>query len=368
MSASHAEIQAAKRLVRDFHQALDAAPLHSLVGVFEQFASPDVRWRGVHPFDEQIGAANIVGAFWAPMRRSFAPLQRRRDIFLAGSNIAHRPAVDADVDSGAAGDEEGVWVCEMGHLVGLFDQPWLGIPPTGRMAFNRYAEFSHVVENVIVEQSLHVDVISVMRLAGHDPLPPQYGADIVQPGPMNHDGLLDTEQPSEAGDVTMALVNDMIELLTAMNDRADDECTPEELAQHWHDDMIWYGPAGIGTTYTIRRYQRQHQRPFRKNLHAKRFNGHVARFAEGEFACFFGWPNLSNRASGGFLGLPGNEIDADMRVIDIYRRDGDKLAENWVFMDLPHYLRMQGLDVLGRMRDQLFIPSETNNQEQPIER
>jgi hypothetical protein len=40
-----------------------------------------------------------------------------------------------------------------------------------------------------------------------------------------------------------------------------------------------------------------------------------------------------------------------MRVVDIYRRDGDKLAENWVFIDLLHWLSMQGLDVLKRNRD-----------------
>ena len=50
-----------------------------------------------------------------------------------------------------------------------------------------------------------------------------------------------------------------------------------------------------------------------------------------------------------FLGLPGNDARADMRVVDIYRRDGDKLAENWVFIDLLHWLSMQGLDVLKRL-------------------
>lgn len=348
MSASHHDVQAAKRLVRDFHAALDAASPDGLTEVIAEFAAPDVLWRGVHPFDEQVGATAISDVFWAPFRRAFAPLQRRADVFLAGSNVAH--GSEAEVDAG-------VWVCEMGHLVGLFDRPWLGIPPTGKMAFNRYVEFSRVVNGVITEQAMHVDVISIMRLAGHDPLPPQYGADVVHPGPMTHDGLLYDERPFETGAATMGLVNDMVEFLSAVNDREDNECTPEELALHWHDDMIWYGPAGIGTTYTIPRYQRQHQRPFRKNLHAKRFNGHVARFAEGDYACFFGWPNLTNRASGGFLGLPGNEIDADMRVVDVYRRAGDKLAENWVFIDLPHYLRLQGLDVLGRMRDQLVIPT-----------
>jgi len=39
-----------------------------------------------------------------------------------------------------------------------------------------------------------------------------------------------------------------------------------------------------------------------------------------------------------------------MRVVDMYRRDGDKLVENWVLIDIPHYLAQQGLDVLARMR------------------
>jgi hypothetical protein len=48
-------------------------------------------------------------------------------------------------------------------------------------------------------------------------------------------------------------------------------------------------------------------------------------------------------------------MPADMRVVDVYRRDGDKLAENWVIIDLPHWLAMQGLDVLARMRQLLGL-------------
>lgn len=340
MNASLTEFQQAKQLVRRFHEALDAAPVDQLNSVFNEFTAPDLFWRGVHPFNEQISGEAVASVFWAPIRQSFSSLQRRSDVLLAGQA------------------DEGVWVCEMGHLMGLFDRPWLGIPPTGRMAFHRYVEFSRVVGGVIVEQALHVDVISIMRLAGHDPLPPQYGAALVQPGPMTHDGLLHGEQPVAEGVKTMELINDMVAFLNEVNQREDNRCGPEELAVHWHNDMIWYGPAGIGATYTIARYQKQHQLPFRQNLHAKQFNGHVARFAEGHYACFFGWPNLTNRASGGFLGLPGNEMDADMRVVDVYRRSGDKLAENWVFIDLLHYLKQQGLDVLARMNDQLTNLSE----------
>jgi hypothetical protein len=36
-------------------------------------------------------------------------------------------------------------------------------------------------------------------------------------------------------------------------------------------------------------------------------------------------------------------------LADIYRRDGDKLAENWIFLDLLLFLSMQAFDVLARM-------------------
>ena len=49
---------------------------------------------------------------------------------------------------------------------------------------------------------------------------------------------------------------------------------PEVLERTWSDRMIWYGPAGIGASYTIPRYQEQHQLPFRNNLDDKKFNSH----------------------------------------------------------------------------------------------
>jgi hypothetical protein len=50
------------------------------------------------------------------------------------------------------------------------------------------------------------------------------------------------------------------------------------------------------------------------------------------------------------MGLPSSDKRTEMRVVDIYRREGDKLAENWIFIDMLHFLSMQGLDVLGRMK------------------
>ncbi len=333
-----AVLQHAKAVVRDHLAALDAAPTGALAETIAATVADDYRWRGVHPFGEIAGAEAVAANFWTPLRDAFSPVQRRPDVFLAGDNTV--------------GD--GVWVCEMGHLLGLFDRPWLAIPPTGRMCFLRYAGFHRVEGDRIAESAMFVDVISVMGQAGQYPLPPATGSQHIQPGPLTHDGLLDDEQDEAAGKETMALVERMIDDLSEANrlgnSTGGNRVPGAVLAESWHHDMIWSGPGGIGATYTIDRYQQQHQFPFRFNLAAKTFNGHIARFAEGDYACFFGWPNLTNTPTGGFLGMTGSGTPADMRVVDVYRRDGDKLAENWIFIDLLHWLNMQGLDVLARMR------------------
>lgn len=332
-------LRAAKRLVLDYCEALDAAEPPVLPEVLRKHTADDYAWRGVHPFGELEGAEAVADIFWAPARRSFGALQRRPDVFIAGRNTV------------AAGEE--IWVCQMGHLLGLFDRPWMGIPPTRRMCLIRYAEFHRIDSDHIAETALFVDLISVMRQAGHYPLPPSTGAAHVHPGPRTHGGLLFGEQDPVEGEETLGLVERMIADLSEANEvgnRTGDNRMPKEvLAETWHDDMIWWGPEGIGATYTIGRYQQQHQYPFRFNLDDKRFNGHVARFAEGEYACSFGWANLTHTPTGGFLGLP-RSTPADMRVVDVYRRDGAKLAENWVFIDLVHWLDQQGIDVLARMR------------------
>ena len=339
-----AQIQIAKDIVRAYYDDFDSAPTDQLASILSKYVSEDYHWRGMHPFGELHDSDSVVRTFWAPLRASFGSIQRRPDIFMAGIN---------NVEPGHNGGD-GVWVCSMGHLMGMFDQPWIDIPPTHRMTFHRYAEFHNVTDGRITQTALFIDVLSIMDQAGVFPLPPQTGAAFLHPGPQTHDGLLfDAQDPLES-ELTMDLVNEMIDDLTAHNISAvktgESYCPPEVLARTWQDDMIWYGPSGIGASYTIDRYHHQHQMPFRLNLTDKVFNGHVARFADGNYAGFFGWANLTNSSTGGFLGLPGSNKPADMRVVDVYRRAGDKLAENWVFIDILHWLNQQGLDVLQRMR------------------
>ena len=326
--------QIQKSLILSFYDEIEAANANSIAKVIRKFTKPELQWYGVYPFNEQKGGDAVAEVFWIPFLSAWSNVQRRQDIFLAGTS---------EIDNAD-------WVISMGHFMGILDGNWLGLPASRKIAFLRYADFNCIKDGKIIRSSFFCDLIGLMHQLGLNPLPLQTGASFVYPGPRTHDGLLIEPQDQQESQKTLKLVNQMIGDLTDLNKNENDCPHPDLLKKTWHDDMIWYGPAGIGASYTIPRYQEQHQLPFRRGLKDKVFNGHICRFAEGNYAGFFGWPNLTNTPIGGFLGLPASNIAADMRVVDIYRREGEKLSENWVLIDLPWWLKQQGVDVLERTK------------------
>lgn len=327
------DFQAEKALVRALYRDLDQAAGDDCSAVLLEYCAADLAWHGFHPFNDILGPAEVAARFYAPLKAALSKMQRRQDIFIAGRN---------DCDQGAS-----VWVASMGHLMGLFDAPWLGIRPTRKIAMLRYCEFHRVADGKITETAMFFDIPHLMVQAGQNPFPPATGAHLVQPGPMTHAGLcLDPQDPAE-GAKTMQAIKFMIsDIKTWTGGRQ--EPLVDELRRSWNDDMIWWGPTGIGATYTIERYAEQHSGPFRAAFKDRQFNGHIARIAEGHFGGFFGWPNLTLEPTGGFMGMPATGKPADMRVIDMYRREGAKLTENWIFIDLLHFWNQQGVDVLKR--------------------
>ena len=130
-------LQNAKKLITDFHTDLIAADHSDVPRVMNRFCASEMMWRGFHPFDEITTPAQVAERFWQPLKRSLSAMQNRVDIFFAGQNSLR--------------DKPEVWVVSMGHLMGLFDQPWLGIRPTGKMAFLRYCAFYKVSGDQIVD-------------------------------------------------------------------------------------------------------------------------------------------------------------------------------------------------------------------------
>lgn len=328
-----ADLQAAKVRVRAMTRDLDAARAGREEEALSVHLADEYLWRGMHPWDTLHGASAVAAEFWAPLRRALGPMQRRPDMFLAGENVLD--------------GRQSVWVCEMGHLMGLWDADFLGIPATRKIAFLRYVEFHRIEADRIAETASYVDLLDLMGQAGVQVLPAQTGAAILTPGPRTHDGLLYDPQDPEAGRITADLITAMVDDL-----RANKVASPgDHMARFWTPDMCWFGPSGIGASAFFDGYRRGHTQPFEDGLDYVKHDEHVARIGEGMFGGFFGYPSLTLRSTGGFMGLPASDRPAEMRIVDMYRREGDKLAENWIFIDMLHFLKMQGLDVLARLKD-----------------
>ena len=294
---------------------------------------PEHRYRGVRPFETLSGPQAVAETVLQPLRDAFRPLQRRPGIFLAGHT---------GMDTQAP-----VWVAVTGHILGHFVSPWLNIPPTGGLVYLPYASFFRVQEAKIAETVEFLDILAVMDQAGVNPLAEkQTAAHVMAPGPKTQDGLLFGKEDPEQGQATYRLVKAMLDDLVT-----DMRSPPEHMKRFWHSDMCWFGPAGIGACIGFDGYRRGHTGPWEERLEFIEAFPEGCLISEGNYAAVFWRPCLLMRPKGGFLGLSGTGKAAPMRVVDIYRRKQDRLAENWIFIDIPHFLNELGLDILAQVTE-----------------
>ena len=153
------DFQKEKKTVLNYFAALDGAEIDDIPEVERKFAAHSYVWRGFHPFGEITSPLEVGTQFWQPLRRSLKRLQRRQDVFFAGTN---------EIDGHAS-----VWVVSMGHLMGLFDEPWLGVQPTGKVAMLRYCAFHQIEDDKITQTQMYFDLPHLMAQAGQSPFPVQ---------------------------------------------------------------------------------------------------------------------------------------------------------------------------------------------------
>jgi hypothetical protein len=135
--------------------ALSGATPADVADRLARLTAPGWHWRGMHPCHERHGPEAVAAGFWRTFLTAMSRAQRREDILFAGRN---------EIDGFAS-----VWVVCMGHLMGLFDAPFLGIRPTRRIAMLRHAEFHRVADGRIVETAFFWDLLHLMRQAGQYP-------------------------------------------------------------------------------------------------------------------------------------------------------------------------------------------------------
>lgn len=341
---------------RRFHAALRAlaeAPPDRLDEALSAVATDDASWRVAHPIDEARGRAEALARVFRPLKAAMPDLERRDAIFVGGTY------------------EGRTYLAAVGHYCGTMRGDWLGIPATRRPIFLRYGEVWRIgPDGRAVEATLLWDVLDLMRQAGVWPLAPPLGSAETWSGPITADGVrLDPSDP-ETSRASLAQTLAMHRTLAEHDDRA--SLTREGLIampqrEHWHPLMMWYGPAGIGTTRGLDGFVDGHQLPFRIAFHrpqgtfeavtaerARHGAGHYIRIGDGPYSVTGGWPSVyAIHAGGGFCGLPPTGRPVFMRVMDFYLHDEGLIRENWVPLDMLHLLRQMGVDPLARLREVL---------------
>ena len=309
---------------------LDPAP-GAVEDAVRRHVHEDVSWHGFHPINELNGRDAVIRGFWRPLLTSFPDICRRTDILLGGNY---------------EGQE---WLSNTGHFMGTFENDWLGIPATGKLSYLHFGEFHRLENGKIVESAILIDLIDLMRQGGMWPLPEQsLGTEANTLGPMAADGLVMTPQDNDESLMSLNMVQAMI---TGLN-------TPgNEWKPYWHKNMMWYGPAGIGTLRGIPAFE-SFQVPFERafdgwggGLSSHTDTQHLARIAEGNWVASTGFPSVTGECVGKWLGFEPNGKRMYMRVMDWWRRNGEVLGENWVFIDLPKtLLDLYDYDVFDNMR------------------
>jgi predicted ester cyclase len=265
-----------------------------------------------------------------PLAAALPDLERRDDILLAGS---------------FQGSD---FIATCGHYAATFTAPLFDIPPTAGLVMLRYGEVHRMQAGAIVESFIHLDLVDLMRQAGVSPLPPSRGAEGIFPPPEGHGGLgLDPADEAESA-ASLALVEAMI--FGGLRRYDQRSLGSMGMERYWTGTMGWYGPSGIGSTRGVSGFQAHHQHPFLAAFPDRVGGNHKARFGDGAFTISTGWPSLTATFAGEWLGCPPSGAQITMRVMDIWRREGDLLAENWVFIDIPNVMAQVGVDVFAQMR------------------
>ena len=320
-----------KRLIGTLRNALYDCDRNQLAGQLGEIVAPDCAVHLAFPFEDLDGPGGLLDVAYMPLLDAVPDLERRDFILMAGETRGQN------------------WVGCAGHYLGVFERPWLDIPPTQHLFAMRYHEFFRFEDGQIVEMQALWDIPQVMMAANAWPLSPSLAVEWVAPGPATEDGII-TSPYDEAR--AAASTNLVLDMLTALK-RSPEGAAAMELDRYWHPKMMWYGPAGIGSMRRISGFRYWHQIPFLKAMPDRGSTMDKGiMFGDGDYVGFTAWPGMYMTLSGdGWMGIAPADTKMTMRSLDFWRCEDGMIRENWVLVDLLDTYHQLGVDVFGRMRE-----------------
>ena len=326
-----------KQLVAAFLTEMAAGDAREVLG---RFCHPDCQFKVFHPFNTLDGLDEAAEKFWLPLRRAFPDYEQRIAMVL-GSEYEGRAMASS-------------W----GHVMGTFDAPLIGIPPTRGLAFLSFGFNAVIRDQKIAKAYVLLDLVDLMRQAGFYPFRPMPGTSEAWPFPPCDTGATAISHDPVRGAETLRIVREMQGGLPKQNEIRATLGQPSAHSPHWHANMNWYGPAGIGSMRGLRGFRDFHGALFlqafpdrtgwKREVGGKEdAPGHYIRLGDGLFGVTGGYPSLNGTHTGPeWLGLPPTGRRIEMRVADWYRLDNDgKICDNWVMMDIPHIVDQMGMDL-----------------------
>ena len=299
-----------------------------------EYIAPGARFY-IATLDTSLEGRDAIAAGWfGALRTAFGPIRRRDLLFIGGENRR---------------DTGGTWVASVTHYVGTFDAPFFGIAPSGKLVFLRSGEFYRIENGQITEAKIIWDGLDLMYQARRFPLPLDLGTEIAFPAPETQDGLCPA---SAGGDASLDVVEAMIRDLHAYNPETYESEGQVGENGVWHPQMLWYGPASVGSTYQWSGFVGDHRKAFLDAFPDRKGGNHFCRIGDGNYAAFSGWPSITMTHRGPYLGVPATNKALTLRVMDFYRISGGKIMENWVLLDYLKLFRDMGEDLVAKSNAQ----------------
>lgn len=300
----------------------------------QRFFAADANINIVHPFNEVAGADSYCEHFLEPFQAAFDGLHRRHYVAMTGEF------------------EGATWVSATGYYVGHFARDWIGVRASDKLTYLRFGEFFRLEDGKAVESYIFLDIPELMISCGQWPLScvpgNEYGHTGLIQGPASQDGIMRGEMDADEGRKSYQIVTDMLSRLATEN---------EAWRPYWHENMMWYGPGAWGSFIGIEHF-RSFQVPFESQFEGwsggSANNGmtrHFTRYGQGDYTCSGGWPSLTGVNVNPFMGFGPTNERVLFRVSDWWRREGDLLVENWVFVDVPHALLQFGFDLFAEIAE-----------------
>ena len=328
-----------KALLKRFLQQLSSTSPRDRAALAEA-AYSDCIWKIFHPFNRLEGNHAAHDGFFAVLRTAMPDAEWRCAFMLAGEYEGRR------------------MVSCMGHILGTFDAPLAGIPPTYGLAILRFGIHATVRDGRMCVVHVLLDLVDLMHQAGVYPFRPMPGSPQQWPFPPCDSGATALAVDPDLGADSLQIVHEMQMGLPKPAEIAALSQQQGKHSHHWHEQMNWYGPAGIGSVRGLRGFRDFHGALFlqafpdrtgfpRSQGWNEHHPGHHVRIGDGHFVVTGGWPSLHATHLGPeWLGLPPTGRKVEMRVADWYRLTNEgKIIDNWVLIDIPHIVHQMGLDL-----------------------